>query len=110
MSLEPPDGCEAYPRCGLDVTGHCRCHPRPTLRIPRPDPVLAYVAKRRTIDALWRDADALWDAATMAERVACALACDAIEADADCGGAYAWECAAAIRARGETTGEGSGGR
>ena len=38
---EPPDECEAYPRCGLDVSGHCRCHPRSTLRIPPPDPVLA---------------------------------------------------------------------
>jgi len=65
---EPPDECEAYPRCGLDVTGACRCHPRPTLRIPRPDPVLTYVAKRRAIDALWRDADALWDSASESQR------------------------------------------
>ena len=67
---EPPDECEAYPRCGLDVSGHCRCYPRPTLRIPPPDPVVAYVAKRRAIDALWRDADALWDGASESQRLA----------------------------------------
>ena len=53
---EPPDECEAYPR--------------PTLRIPAPDPVVAYAAKRRAIDALWRDADALWDSASEAQRLA----------------------------------------
>ncbi len=67
---EPPDECEAYPRCGLDVTGHCRCYPRATLRIPPPDPVAAYAAKRRAIDALWRDADALWDGASEEQRLA----------------------------------------
>jgi hypothetical protein len=82
LRLEPPDECEAYPRCGLDATGHCRCHPRPTLRIPPPDPVLAldalsiaadeamarYLAARRGADTEARTAHDLREAARMRAR------------------------------------------
>lgn len=49
-----------YPRCGCDV-GYA-----PTLRPPL-DRVAAYLASRRAIDALWREADALWDNAVESE-------------------------------------------
>jgi hypothetical protein len=79
---EPPDECGAYPRCGLDVSGHCRCYPRPTLRIPRPDPVLAldalsiaadeamarYLAARRAATPEERAAHDLREAARMRRR------------------------------------------
>lgn len=37
-----PDGCIAWPACGLEVRGECLCVPRearPTLRMAPPDPV-----------------------------------------------------------------------
>lgn len=34
-------GCDAFPRCGLDVVDHCRCYPAVTVRLPAPDPVLS---------------------------------------------------------------------
>jgi hypothetical protein len=46
---EPPDECGAYPRCGLDVSGYCRCYPAaPTVPAPRP------CQKRALVDALHR--------------------------------------------------------
>ena len=39
-----------------------------TVPAPPPPRVPAYLAKRRAIDALWAEADALWDAATESER------------------------------------------
>lgn len=34
-----PEDCRAYPRCGLDVTGHCRCYPVPAApTVPAPGP------------------------------------------------------------------------
>lgn len=62
-----PD-CDAFPRCGLEVTGACRCYPATTVPVPRPDPVRAWLTKHHAIAALRREQDALWDAMTPAER------------------------------------------
>ena len=43
---------------------------RHTVRIPPPDPVAAFVRHRLAIDALWRNADAIWDSASEAQRLA----------------------------------------
>ena len=82
MSLEPPDGCEAYPRCGLDVQGYCLCRPRITARVPPPDPVMAldtlsiaadealarYLAARRASTSEARTTHDLREAARMRAR------------------------------------------
>lgn len=52
--------------CGCTVWLHCSCDvaPQPT---PRTERVAEYLRHRAAIDALWRDADALWDAMTESE-------------------------------------------
>jgi len=59
------------PMRGEPTCGQCvfdQVNGAPTVRAPGPDPVAAYAAKRRAIDALWRDADALWDGASESQR------------------------------------------
>ena len=45
-----PDDCRAFPQCGLDVTGPCRCHPVAAPTVPAPGPC----QQRALIDALHR--------------------------------------------------------
>ena len=67
-------GCTVWPRCPCDGAYQPTLAPpamRPTMPLPPPDRVAAYLRHRAAINARWADADALWDAMTESEHDDC---------------------------------------